>query len=814
MKPILLFIAFAIILAIPSEAQQTRRQLPAVRTNATFKIDGTLSEPAWKEAVPATDFIEVRPKNGAPERNGNNTVVYILYDNNSIYVGGYCHEVHADSVSKELAGRDGIGASDFVGIVLDTYNDKINAVGFFVTPYGEQFDAKYSVPNNTNNGGEDPSWNAVWESAAKVQPDGWSFEMKIPYSALRFNNKENQTWGLNLIRNRTKAGEQYSWNYINTVTNGFINQEGEWTGIQRISPPLRLSLTPYLSAYANHYPYNQDGVKNLTTSVNGGMDLKYGINQSFTLDMTLVPDFGQVQSDNVVLNLTPFEIKYNENRSFFTEGTELFNKGNLFYSRRIGGTPILYNDIVLQPGEKIVQNPTSSKLINATKISGRTSSGLGIGFFNALTEPMYATIQDSTGKSRKFQTDPLTNYNIIVLDQNLKNNSSVSLINTSVIRAGDNYNADVAAALFNFNNKKNTYNWNGKVAVSNLYNLNGGTSTGYAHRFGFGKSSGFFNYEIDQDLADNKYNPNDLGILFNNNYLNHYGYFGFHWNKPGKWYNRLNINNNFNYNRLFVPSHFENFNYNGNVNGQFKNLMFFLLYYTFTTKGYDFFEPHVTGRYYKSPGSYTLNAFVQSNQAKKYSFGLGVYYGQVYLFNGRYFDVNWFNMYRFSDKFSVDQSTDITPIKNNVGYADFVNDDVIFSRRDRLTVENIVHLKYNFNNKSGINFRARHYWSRVDPKEYFILQQDGSLVKNTIYSVDQRLSFNTFNIDMTYTLQFAPGSFLNIVWKNAIYTSDEKTAITYMKDFRNTIAAPQNNSLSVKVLYYFDWGRFRKKTNY
>jgi len=124
------------------------------------------------------------------------------------------------------------------------------------------------------------------------------------------------------------------------------------------------------------------------------MDVKYGINQAFTLDMTLIPDFGQVQSDNQVLNLTPFEVKYNENRSFFTEGTELFGKGNLFYSRRIGGKPLHYYDVgnQLKPGETIARNPQGTRLINATKVSGRTSSGLGIGVFNAITNTQYATI--------------------------------------------------------------------------------------------------------------------------------------------------------------------------------------------------------------------------------------------------------------------------------------------------------------------------------------------------------------------------------------------------------------------------------------
>src|SRR5205823_14883579 len=135
-------------------------------------------------------------------------------------------------------------------------------------------------------------------------------------------------------------------------------------------PPLRLQFSPYFSVYANHYPYNQPGEKNWTGQVNGGMDLKYGISQAFTLDAMLIPDFGQVQSDNQVLNLTPFEVKYNEYRSFFTEGTELFNKGNLFYSRRIGGVPLHYDDVASDSVNHVLVNPTSTKLINATKISG------------------------------------------------------------------------------------------------------------------------------------------------------------------------------------------------------------------------------------------------------------------------------------------------------------------------------------------------------------------------------------------------------------------------------------------------------------
>ena len=791
-------------------AQTTPRKLPAQRTTASFKIDGILNEPAWKTATPATDFIEFRPTPGVKEDTTNKTEIYILYDNTAIYVGGYCHEKSADAVSKELVGRDKIGSSDYVGIIFDTYFDKINGVGFYVTPYGEQYDAKYTAGGN-----EDGTWNSVYESDAKIQPDGWTFEMRIPFSALRFTSRDNQTWGLNITRRRKKTDQQYMWNNLDLNKYGLMNQEGEWTGIGKITSPLRLSFSPYFSTYLNHYPYNTPGVKNLTSSVNGGMDVKYGISQSFTLDMTLVPDFGQVQSDNQVLNLTPFEVKYNENRSFFTEGTELFSKGNLFYSRRVGGQPLHYYGVSsqLDSTEHIISNPTESKLINATKISGRTKKGLGIGFFNAITKPMYATIEDDKGNKRKVATSPLTNYNIIVLDQTLKNNSSVSFINTNVLREGNEYDADVTAALFDLNNKKNTYNWNGKIAMSHLSAVNGKAINGYSHNLGFGKTSGTFNLNFYEELTNDKYNPNDLGILFNNNYLEHYLYMGLHWIKPTKWYNNIYLNSNFDYIRRFTPSAYQSFNYNINANSQLKNLWRVGFFVGINSRGNDFYEPRVLGRVYKSPRKINLEGWVFTNQIKKYSFNADVIVGFVDLFSGRSYNLLIGNTFRFSDKFSISQTTNLIPEHNNAGFADIdpSNNDIIFSRRNRNTVENIINLKYNFNKNNGITFRARHYWSQVNAKELYTLQPDGSLIKNFTFNgnIDQNL--NLFNIDMVYTWQFAPGSFINIVYKNAINDGNQDVNSSYFKNFNHTITASQNNNFSIKVIYYLDYLALKKK---
>jgi hypothetical protein len=807
------------LLALTVTAQTPAvRQLASKRTTATFKIDGELSEAAWKDAAPIKDLIEWRPNPGKPENSETGTEVYILYDNTSIYIAGFCHERTKDSVSRELVGRDVVGVNDFVGVIFDTYNDKINAFGFYVTPYGEQFDAKYS---NTN--GEDGSWSGVWSSAAKVRSDGWTFEMRIPYSALRFVSKPNQTWGLNVTRKRNKTSQQYMWNPVDPQKNGFINQEGEWTGIEQIKAPLRLSFSPYLGVYANNNSQPEPGKKPWSTSVTGGMDVKYGVSESFTLDMTLIPDFGQVRSDNVVLNLSPFEQRYQENRPFFTEGTELFNKGNLFYSRRIGLDEPRHRydayDYANSIGGSVVDNPAQSKLINATKFSGRTRKGLGVGVFNAIAKPMYATLLDSTGKDRiKFKTAGTTNYNVLVFDQTMKNNSSVSFINTNVLRDGEDPDANVSAFLFDVNNKKNTYNWYGNVSVSNIFEK-GKTSTGYSHSVGFGKTGGRFNFNINQELYDDKYDKTDLGFMNNNNYLDHYMWVGYKWTKPFKKYlNNLYLNFNQGYSLRFKPMSYQQYWFNVNGNSQLKNLWYAGFYFGVNFDGQDFYEgrDYVHQYPFKAESKIMTNVWFNTNNAKKYKIEVnaGVDFNEQ--FRGHRFDFSVYQRYRFSDKFSIDHNIFYNPWIDNAGFYGYFNGsgvfDVLISRRNRNTIENTLSMKYSFSNKSFLNLRARHYWSDVEVKELYDLQSNGTLKPTTHTSVAIRnQNINFFNVDATYTLQFAPGSFLNIVWKNQIQDFDfQDYTSRYGKNLSRTLDAPQVNNFSVKVIYYLDYLDFKK----
>lgn len=811
-------------------AQTEMRKVTAVKSTAVFKIDGILDEPAWKTAPITGKFIELRPVPFRMEDSANRTEMYILYNNQGIYFGGYCYEKNKDSIATELIGRDNFGNNDFIGVVLDTYLDKINGFEYFVTPLGEQMDAK-AIPQDNNGNSEDFSWNSVWQSACKMQSDGWSFEMFLPYSALRFSKKEVQSWGLNIVRRRNKSGQQLFWNAIDPKVNGFLTQEGILTIPDKISPPVRLSFSPYFSAYVNNYPYNTAGVKNTTNAFNGGMDIKYGINESFTLDATLVPDFGQTQSDNHILNLTPFEVKYNENRSFFTEGTELFNKGNLFYSRRIGALPLHFGEVSgkLDSTQYIVNNPGETKLLNATKISGRNKNKLGIGFFNAITEAMYATIENDKGQKQKIETNPLTNYNILVLDQSLKNNSSVTLVNSNVLRNGHDYDANVTALLFNLYDKKNKWNVYGNGYSSTIFSNT--KSTGYKYGGGFGKVSGSFVFSTTVQAVDDKFNPNDLGIQFYNNNINTYIYAGYYFTKPTKWYNRWFNNFNFNYDQLYVPRSFQSVKFNYNTNLQFKNLWWIGLFANASPKGNDFYEPRVAGRFFRTPSYYTIGTFGQSNNAKKYSVILTAMFGNTQLFNQHEWYFDFTQIMRFNNKISISHYINLDPISNNIGFPTSNSDNgadgiynsntLLFGRRNRMTVENRLNFKYSFNNKSYITMRLRHYMGTVTYKEFFTLNAAGNLdaipAGNT--SIKQYISnnhnfdnnYNTFNIDMVYSWRFAPGSEFNVVWKNGINTYERDVVNGYFKNFNNTIAAPQNNSVSIKILYYIDYLQLQKR---
>jgi len=788
-------------------AQTTKKQNSAVRITVAPQIDGKLDDEAWKNVVPAADFVQLRPYNG--KEATQKSVVKFIYDDVALYIGAMLYDTAPDSILTYLSRRDEIGASDYFGVYLDPFNDGQTAYGFFVNAAGVQTDMRAS---DNSDMGEDSNWDAVWHSEVRVNDKGWAVEIKIPYSALRFPKQAVQTWGLNMFRNIQRMRQNTSWNLINLEIMGFVKQQGEMTGIKDVVPPVRLSVTPYLSAYVENYTEDHSWVR----SFKGGMDLKYGINESFTLDMILVPDFGQVQSDDHKLNLTPFETYYDEKRPFFMEGTEMFDKANIFYSRRIGGTPLKYDQVyddIDEETEEVIENPGELQMINATKVTGKTKKGLGIGVLNAMTAPSYAKIRNkTTHEEREYQTQPFTNYNVLVFDQSLKNNSFVSVINTNYNRISDGYIANVTGSHFKLANKKDNYAITGQGAASQIYEQDSSANIGYYYNVGFEKTKGKFTFDLSQRLETDNYQPNDLGYIQSNNEVSHNLALRYSINEPFwkilTWYNRFFVEQR----SLYKPYKYSSTELMFRSFATFKNQLTMGLFLNASPfKSNDFYESRVDNRVFVLPSYLYIGTYISTDYRKPLAMEIefGGWKANADKLHG--FEGSIEPRIRFNDKASLSYSLSYSNEKM-FGYVNHTNSDSIyFGLRDGYTISNTMNLKYIFNNKSYWSFRLRHYWSRAEYKEFYMLNSDGLLNTYSEYTENADINYNSFNIDMVYTWRFAPGSELSIVWKNAINHEDTFIVPNFIDNLRQTVSSPQINSFSVRILYYLDYLYLKSK---
>lgn len=799
----LFLILVLLIPAVILNAQQ-KKTVQAFYITEPITIDGILNEPAYSQTLPAKDFVQLQPYNGRPAYRP--AEVYILYDQTAIYVGGMMYD-DPDSIYNFLSARDNIGRSDYFGIYLDPYNQGQLAYGFFITPAGVQTDIK-AIKTNYDN--EDGSWDAVWQSKTRITDNGWVVELKIPYSSLRFPENGNGTWGMNMFRNIRRHNSNNSWNFIDREVSGFIHQEGELTGINDIRPPVRLSVSPYAAAYTEF----KTGKSKPDFTYKGGMDLKYGLSESFTLDMMLVPDFGQIQSDDKQLNLTPYELFYSEKRQFFTEGTELFDRGGIFYSRRIGANPKFSGriDDEKDSREKVDYNPTETQLLNATKVSGRTTKGWGLGMLNAMSLPSNAVLQDSvTGEKRDVLIQPFTNYNVAVIDKSLKNNSYISLINTNMFMSNDPFRANVTATDFQIRNKKKTYAVNGKAGYSTR--TNGEHETGYFADLGFEKNSGKLQYGISQSVISDKYNPNDLGYLRRNNELETEAYIYYGIVEPFGIFRQLSGNIWYNHNRMYEP-----WAVSGNAIGihyynEFKNNYGFEAGFNVNGTDHDYYVTRVAGRYFKEPWHYEYYFWGYTSGTKPVILQLGFDVARQPDTDQRYRNANIYLNARVGRHLQLSYSNFIENQINDRGYVDKTEaeDSIFFAKRNVNTFENVINATYTFNNKSGISFRMRHYWSGAENKEFFQLQENGTLLSDLDYEENQDNNYNAFNIDLVFRWIFAPGSELSLAWKNAISTSGDRVISDYWNNFSKTWRSDQVNSLSFKILYYIDYNSLRGK---
>ena len=436
----------------------------ASRIEGTVNLDGILDEEAWSRAVPATVFTQLDPFEG--EAASEETQVYILYDDDALYVGAILSD--GSPVSTRLGRRDGfLMDTDWLTISLDSYNDHRTGFKFEINPSGVRGDEALSAGQDRHG---DSSWDPVWEAATHVNDGGWTAELRIPFSQLRFGNAEEQEWGIQITRDIARNREKQLFSFTPKDEASGIARYGHLEGIRGLQRPRGLELLPYIQSKAEFIPIEQDedlGFDNPYRDgsdffYGAGFDLKYGLSSNLTLNATINPDFGQVEVDPAVVNLTAFETRFDEKRPFFVEGAGIFSFGEggggggpggggggmfrgggrggggggggstqLFYSRRIGDSPP--GDA---PNDAVYEDlPDATTILGATKLTGQTAGGWSLGLMDAVTGREMADYTDDLGQEGEAEVAPLTNFLVARVRKDLRDGQSAfGAIGTAVNR--------------------------------------------------------------------------------------------------------------------------------------------------------------------------------------------------------------------------------------------------------------------------------------------------------------------------------------------------------------------------------------------
>ena len=817
-----------------SFAQQ--KNLQAIEVKVSPKLDGDLDEAAWKDAPVATNFITNSPVYGEPSTV--RTEVRVVYDHTAIYVGAYLYEKPA-YIRRQMTLRDGEQRQnvDYFSVFFDTYQDKQSGFQFLVTSRNVQTDARLS-PNTPANGFGtygDLSWDAVWDSRVSMKPDGWVVEIKIPYSAIRFSKQSIQEWGLEFLRFSRRTNETSFWSAVDPNINGFVNQFGMLTGLHDLVPPLRLSFSPYISGGYRSTP-QLNGESQNEWLKSGGMDVKYGISESFTLDATLIPDFGQVISDNLVNNITPYEVKFTENRPFFTEGTELFNKAGIFYSRRIGKIPTGYSDVQYEAEAgslqdyDIVRNPSVTRLYNAIKFSGRTKDKLGIGIFNAVTESVHAKLRNRiTGKDTIITTEPLANYNVFVLDQALKNRSYITLTNTNVIREGHERDANVTAINLALYDKSNQFGFFLRPKYSKIFGQS--QYDGFANFLQVGKVSGKVQYYYSNNLESDKYDINDLGILPSPNEFTNTANFSYNVFQPTEHLLNQRYSFTFLQSYLYKPFTYQKTQINLSTFWLFKNFWDVSFSSEIGPAWFnDFFDlqtpsdPRETPRRVLRRSPYYFFGVDGSSDSRKRLFGrYEVGFAEGPLPDDPYLLLHFGVRYRFSDRLTLDLDVQRQHDNGQFGLAYdsygpvFDAGEPVLSRRQYTDLSNILTGSYNFTPRMTLTLRARHYWNKLVNTNLYNVLPDGNWTERfDLKPSDFNVNYNTFSLDVFYVWDFRLGSRIIIGYKNWLgrdfeYMIDGNRYQKYPENLVQTFDNPHGNEFTIRFIYYLDYLQLKRR---
>jgi Domain of unknown function (DUF5916) len=659
MKKCLLLLTFILVFQLSAAGNSNTPQVRAYRTNEVLKLDGILSEAVYKNS-PVTDFTQKIPDEGKPATEDSE--IWITYDNENLYFSANFLDSSPETIDQNLMRRDNIVSSDWLWIYMDPYND--DRTGYFFA-----INAGGSIADGTlfNDGWMDDSWDGIWEHQTKVNNDGWSVELKIPFSQLRFRESENMVWGINLNRDIKRNVENSFLVMVPSTESGFVSRFADLVGLDGIKPKQRFEVLPYFVQKAQYLEHDSGDpfYSGNQYKTSFGADLKVGLGSSFNIDATVNPDFGQVEVDPAVVNLSAFETFFQEKRPFFIEGQNLFrfgqggannnwgfNFGNpqLFYSRRVGRSP--RGDV---PENDYADYPRETRILGAAKLTGKIDETWSIGGLSAVTERTYATTSIDGIKS-EHEIEPFSHYGVLRTKKEFNDSrQSLGFIFTSAnrdLRTEDLTNNLAKNAYtfgidgWSFLDSSKTYVLTGYVAGSQisgtkkaLVNIqekpyryfqrpdatymtmdsNRTSLGGYYTRLMLNKQEGNFYLNSAIGAVSPGFENSDMGYQWMADKINGHTVLGYRWYEPDSTFRR----------KFVYVSHFESYDFEGNNlnNGLwFLGHFQFLNYYSFELRGSYNFEDYTKtltrgGPIVINPSEYFIGAEFDSDNRKNISFG-------------------------------------------------------------------------------------------------------------------------------------------------------------------------------------------------
>lgn len=639
------------------------KKVVAQKINEPIVLDGKLNEKFY--SLPSySDFTQRDPDEG--KQATEKTEVWVFYDEHNFYVSAKLYDSRPDSITRIIGRRDEFLASDYFGFAIDTYLDRRNAFFFLVNPMGSIIDGQFF-----NDGWDDQTWDGVWDYGVSINEDGWSLEIKIPFSQLRFKNSEELVWGINFYRRINRKQEEDHFVLVSKKESGFVSHFATLFGLNGIKQKQRIEVLPYLvgkSQFLVHDPQDPFYKSNQYSS-SFGSDFKIGIGSNLTIDGTINPDFGQVEVDPAVVNLTAFETYFMEKRPFFIEGSQILRFGiggsnnlfgfnwrnpELFYSRRIGRAPRIN-----VTHEGYVNYPTETRILGAAKLTGKLNNDLSINFLNAFTERTYAVV-DSQGHRFNEEVEPFAYYGVFRTQKEFNSGrQSIGFISTATIRDNRNQNIDskLVRNAFTYGvdgwtylDENDTYVLNGYLVGSYLkgsresiirvqkapqrylqrpdarrFIIDSAKTTlnGIAGRITINKQKGNFYLNTAMGFISPDFEINDLGFLSRADVINSHLVLGYRWFDPDTYTRRKSLHF-----ALFGSSDFER-------NMTNKGIMLFggALFTNFYSFNFDFgFSPEVYqkeltrgGPLTKRPEAYWYSINFESDESKDFIFEISTH---------------------------------------------------------------------------------------------------------------------------------------------------------------------------------------------